>query len=44
MSKPYSNHMAAAKRVLRFIKGTSDYGLVYESDKEPRLTRYCDSD
>ena len=44
MSKPYSNHMAAAKRVLRYIKGTLDYGLVYESDKEPRLTRYCDSD
>ena len=44
MSKPYSNHMAAAKRVLRYIKGTLDYGLVYESDKELRLMRYCDSD
>ena len=36
--------MAAAKRVLRYIKGTSDSGLVYESDKEPRLMGYCDSD
>ena len=44
MSKPYSNHMAAAKRVLRYIKGTLDYSLVYESDKEPRLTGYYDSD
>ena len=44
MSKPYSNHMAAAKRVLRYIKGTVDYGLVYVSDKEPRLTGYYDSD
>ena len=44
MSKPYSNHMAAEKRVLRYIKGTSDYGLVYESDKECRLMEYCDSD
>ena len=44
MSKPYSNHMAAAKRILRYIKGTSEYGLVYGSDKEPRLMGYCDSD
>ena len=44
MSKPYSNHMAAAKRVLRYIKGTSDYGLVYESDTDCRLMGYCDSD
>ena len=33
MSKPYSNHMAAAKRVLIYVKGTLHYGLVYESDK-----------
>ena len=44
MSKPYSNHMAAAKRILRYIKGTPEYGLVYESDKKLRLTGYCDSD
>ena len=44
MSKPYSNHMAAAKRILRYIKGTSDYGLVYGKDKECRLLGYCDSD
>ena len=44
MSKPYSNHMAAAKRVLRYIKGSSDDGLVYKSDKELRLIGYCDSD
>ena len=44
MSKPYSNHMAAEKRILRYIKGTSDYGLVYGKDKECRLLGYCDSD
>ena len=44
MSKPHSNHMAAVKRVLRYIKGTSDYGLVCESDKVCRLMGYCDSD
>ena len=44
MSKPYSNHMAAAKRILRYIKGTSDYGLVYESNEESKLIGFCDSD
>ena len=44
MSKPYSNHMTAAKRILRYVKGTIDYGLVYKSDKECELSGYCDSD
>ena len=43
MSKPYSNHSAAAKRILRYIKGTSDYGLVYESSEESKLVGFCDS-
>ena len=43
MSKPYSDHMAAAKRVLRYVKGTTDYGLVYKSDKESRVIGFCDS-
>ena len=37
MSKPYSDHMAAAKRILRYVKGTTDYGLVYKFDKECKL-------
>ena len=44
MSKPYSNHMTAAKRILRYVKGTIDYGLIYKSDKESELIGYCDSD
>ena len=27
MSKPYSNHMTTAKRILRYVKGTIDFGL-----------------
>ena len=44
MSKPFSNHVAAAKRILRYVKGTLDYTLVYKNDKECRLMGYCDSD
>ena len=33
MSKLCSNHMVAAKRVLRYIKRTLDYGLMYVKDK-----------
>ena len=44
MSKPYSDHMAAVKRVLRYVKGTTEYGLVYRRDKESSLIGFCDSD
>ena len=44
MSKPYSNHMTAAKRILRYVKGTTDYGLKYKSDKECELIGYYDCD
>ena len=30
ISKPYSNHMAHDKRILRYVKGTTAYGLVYK--------------
>ena len=37
MSKPCSNHMTAAKRISRYVKGTIEYGLIYKSDKECKL-------
>ena len=43
MNKPYLDHMAAAKKILRYVKGTTDYGLVYKSDNECELIGYCDS-
>ncbi|EZA55654.1 Copia protein [Ooceraea biroi] len=36
-------HWKAAKRVLRYLKGTRDIGLVFRTDSEP-LRRYMDSD
>ena len=44
MSKPYSNHMTAAKRILRYVKGPTNYSLKYKFDKECELIGYCDSD
>ena len=43
MSKPYSNHMTSAKSILRYVKGTTNFGLKYKSDEESDLIGYCDS-
>ena len=34
MSKPNSEHMSAAKRILRYIRGTSSFRLRYERGKK----------
>jgi hypothetical protein len=45
MANPGLEHWKGVKRVLRYIQGTLDYGLMYTSDgKEPILTGYSDAD
>jgi hypothetical protein len=44
MHCPISKHLGTAKRVLRYVKGTLDYGLEYVKGKEAVLIGYCDSD
>mmetsp|Transcript_16535 Transcript_16535/g.39812 ORF Transcript_16535/g.39812 Transcript_16535/m.39812 type:complete len:477 (-) Transcript_16535:1846-3276(-) len=46
MSNPGRVHMAAAHRVLRYLKGTADYGLTYSSNSSvPALLRaWADAD
>ena len=36
--------MTVAKRILRYVRGTIDYGLIYKSNKKSELIGYCDSD
>jgi hypothetical protein len=37
-------HLIAAKHVMRYLKGTIDYGLRYVLDREISLQGYTDSD
>ncbi|KAK2973292.1 hypothetical protein RJ640_029742 [Escallonia rubra] len=44
MENPSKTHMKAAKRILRFLKGTLDCGIFYSASDEYKLMGYCDSD
>jgi len=44
MHSPSHFYYAAAKRVLRYIQGTTSYGIRYNKNKEVQLLGYCDSD
>jgi hypothetical protein len=44
MQKPREGHWSAAKRVLKYSKGTQDFGLRYSKVNEFNLRRYFDSD
>ncbi|KAM1262144.1 hypothetical protein ACFX2G_027916 [Malus domestica] len=44
MHCPTNKHLGTAKRVLRYIKGTLDYGLEYVKGKNAMLIGFCDSD
>ena len=44
MSRPNNEHWVGAKRVLRYLKGTADFGLVYTKSDHSQLRGYSDSD
>ena len=41
---PSQKHWMAVKRILRYLKGTSDYMLCYQGKKDLRLICYSNSD
>ncbi|XP_016755287.1 uncharacterized mitochondrial protein AtMg00810-like [Gossypium hirsutum] len=44
MEKPKQDHLIAAKRILRYIKGMMDEGLFYTNSQSSKLIGYLDSD
>ena len=44
MENPSKEHFTSAKRVLRYVKGTLNFGLSYKKGRELSLVGYCDSD
>jgi hypothetical protein len=41
--EPRHVHLVDAKHVMRYLKGTLDYGLSYDGDHDFRLSGYIDS-
>ncbi|KAG6414490.1 hypothetical protein SASPL_127292 [Salvia splendens] len=44
MENPTTSHFKAAKRILRYLRGTIDYGLFYSHTNDYKLVGYSDSD
>ena len=45
MVNPTSNHWRAAKKVLKYLKCTIDFGIIYEKGvKDLKVTSYSDND
>lgn len=44
MAQPGKEHWQAVKRIFRYLRGTSDVGLIYGSDTQCLVTGYSDSD
>jgi hypothetical protein len=44
MVEPRRIHLVATKHVMKYLKGTVDYGFRYDADCEIRLHWYTDSD
>lgn len=44
MCEPLMKHYQEAKRVLRYMKGTSNFGVQFTSVENPKLLGYSDSD
>uniref|UniRef100_A0A803MM07 Uncharacterized protein n=1 Tax=Chenopodium quinoa TaxID=63459 RepID=A0A803MM07_CHEQI len=44
MARPGREHWQGVKRIFRYLRGTTDIGLVYGNGKECLVTGYSDSD
>jgi hypothetical protein len=44
MKKPCEAHWSATKRVIKYLKGTQDFGIMYSKVDDINLIGYFDSD
>ncbi|KAL5537363.1 hypothetical protein UlMin_046142 [Ulmus minor] len=44
MKNPKKPHLEAVRRILRYVKSTIDYGLLYKKGEDYKLVGYCDAD
>lgn len=44
MEQPTKTHLHAAKKILRYLKGTVDYGVFYKTGGKTEIVAYMDSD
>jgi len=43
-AEPKMSHLVQVKRILKYINGTTDYGIMYSHSDNSRLMGYCDAD
>lgn len=43
-ARPTKEHWTAVKRILRYLKGTSNFGLIYKEDTPTTIIGYSDAD
>ncbi|KAK2374696.1 hypothetical protein QL285_075640 [Trifolium repens] len=43
-AEPKMSHLTQVKRILKYVNGTSDYGIMYSHSEDSRLIGYCDAD
>ncbi|CAA0823425.1 cysteine-rich RLK (RECEPTOR-like protein kinase) 8 [Striga hermonthica] len=44
MEKPKKPHLELVRRILRYVKGSIDYGLFCQRNKDTKIVGYCDAD
>ena len=44
MARPTEEHLQCAQRILQYVNGTKDRGLLYQTDTATQLVGYTDAD
>ena len=44
MQSPKKPHMNAAQQILKYVKSTIEYDILYKGSKDCKLVGYCDAD